>query len=196
MKTKVTFLVSIILLCLGCEVDPQLKLSDVKRDINNIGKDCGGKEVEFPFTLYSMEMFKRMSDNVEIYQPFLIQIIIDNKTSHLDKSVALYALQHQCVDKYILVLEQVFEAYQKGKIDDSLLELAINQGGLSIEIIKNYENPALIKLLKKIAKTGKCKDEIEDILSGQRWKNALEYYGNWNSGEPMPWHCDLLDTLF
>jgi len=67
----------------------------------------------------------------------------------------------------------------------------VDQGGLSLEVTKNYANPELQKTLKRILATLKSDTDrkfISDILSGDSWKKLREYFHG--SGEPMPWTCD------
>ncbi|WP_158563315.1 hypothetical protein [Chitinophaga silvatica] len=114
----------------------------------------------------------------------------DDNLDRIHKMVVLYSLQHLCIDDYIPVLTAVYTLYKNKKVDEEFMFTAIVQH-LSIEVIKNYNNVHVQKVLNNVLPLLKEKakqDNIKEILSGSIWKNLKTYYRE--SGVPMPWTCD------
>jgi hypothetical protein len=194
--------VLIFLLCVGCHNGRKKRCSDtmvqsnksymqVSAELNKISSRYKEGYIEFPFTLEDDVLFNNILDSPCEYKPFLITALKDSSKGKVYKLIALYELQHLCIDDYLEILKIVFAAYRNKSVDEAFLMAAIDQEGFSLEVCKNYSNEQLRQLLQTILptiETQNNKNYLNDIISGNNWKGRKE--GLRGSGERTPWVCD------
>lgn len=151
-------------------------------------------EIEFPSTFLEKDSFRILFENPCIYKNSLIRVLADDNHHKLTKYIGLHALLKLCIDDYIDVLELIYHEYKKGKMDYKMLYIAVYQHEFSLEVVKNYKNLKLRKLLKSIQKDFKkqgINDEvinIDEILSGKAWSESIDFYTSGAAGY-IPWYC-------
>ena len=147
--------------------------------------------VEFPFTLFENEKFKEVIDNPCNYRLSLISALKDKEKPRAFKLIALYCLQHLCIDDYLDVLNTVRDEFNKGNLDEKFLMSSVSQDGFSLEVSKSYFTKELQSFFKEVLPTLKIADSriyLVDIMSGKNWTEQRKYLRQ--NSDSMPWLCN------
>lgn len=150
--------------------------------------------VEFIRNLPEKDSFRILFENPCIYKKSLMRVLADGNQHKLTKYIGLHALFKLCIDDYLEVLELVYYEHKKGKMDCEMLKIALYQDEFSLEVIKNYKNLKLRKLLQNIQKDfkkqGLSNDAIyiDEILSGKAWNESIDFYTS-GATDYIPWYC-------
>lgn len=172
--------------------DQTTSYQDVFNTVHAISSKYNDGPIEFPINLIEDSRFENFSTSPCKFKTHLLSIIADDRASSNEKFIALFALQHLCIEDYIKVIEVVFSEYQDKKLDDYFLHVAIFQGQFSLEVIKKYDHKTLIQKLEIIKaeqqRMGKDISNLNELLSGHIWRGLDDFYID--SGEQRPFSCN------
>jgi len=203
MKTYLAISISLLIfLCFGCfngkkkkcsanNIQSMISYEITSKVLDTISSRYKEGYIEFPFTLHEDRKFEDIINNPCEYKTSLLAAIKDDNKGNVYKLVALYGLQHLCIDDYIEVLNTVFVEFKQKKVDESFLMSSIDQDEFSLEVCKNYRNGNLQQTLENIlpALTKETNRKlVKDMISGDIWNKLHEYFRD--SGEHAPWTCD------
>jgi hypothetical protein len=125
----------------------------------------------FPFYVSGLHMqggFKRIYFSPLNYYSCYNAIINNDTLNHRYKHYAFLAMQNLRFPEYLTVLEQTYQAYEKGKINIATLDQAVYQYEWPRSVLNNRKNPKLRALLKRMLVNEQLppqlKGRISDIL--------------------------------
>jgi hypothetical protein len=174
--------------CIDCTKNKAIQPINVVQIVDSISIEYSNNpEIEFSFTLYQRKQFITLLKHVCQYKTELLYIVL-NDSSNIKKEVALYALQHLCIEEYLEILNVLYKNYLKKNISYELFDKSITTT-LSDEVCKNYDNPRLQELFNQIlldsSFTEGDKKYIRNLKSGKVWDGiSWDYYFN---DRKVPW---------
>ena len=129
--------------------------------------------------LFHIPEFVSIYENSESYAGEALAVIADSKRKRQEKQIAVLSMQRLPDDRYIMFCDSVVNLFVKDDIESEVLETAVFYSlGLRYQVIRNYKDPGVIRLLNKIrVKTDRqnLKKSINDVLSGDAWHDLSRF---------------------
>src|ERR1700722_9780214 len=163
-----------------CSIDRQQNVSymETSKILDTLSSKYPEGVIEFPFTLFENRKFSEIINDPCAYKSSLISALKDKDKPRAYKIIALYCLQHLCIDDYLEVLNVVFDGYNKKNFDEAFLMSSLSQDGFSLEVSKSYSMDELQSLLKAVVPTLKNEDHrsyLLEVISGKNWVDRRNY---------------------
>jgi hypothetical protein len=174
--------------CIDCTQTPLKESIHIIQLIDTISATYSTENtIEISCTVYERKEFMTLIKYACQYKTELLNIVVNNHLN-IKKEIALYALEHICIEDYITVIEELYKNYLTKNISPELFDKSITTT-LSHEVSKNYDNPRLQELFNQIlldsSFTEGDKNYIRNLKSGKVWDGiSWDYYFN---DRKVPW---------
>ncbi|MEO5890621.1 MAG: hypothetical protein ABIQ31_10230 [Ferruginibacter sp.] len=130
--------------------------------------------------LFANKEFIDVYEHNAYYIDSAIRFLSDPQFTIHQKTICVYTMQRTKLKDYIRILEHCANLFNKGKIEELLMNRAISPTfGRRKIILKNYDDEAVKSILERTRDGGKASQEfkvmIDKILSGEYWKNTQKF---------------------